>query len=349
MTRSSYSLEALEPRVLLSGDGLSVLSESHASSGVEEDLFCASESCELIQNETQDEVTEWLIDGDLDALDSLFNQEGTSQEDCIFAEESDAAGEAAVSGPLEDASDGETEEQGDAPTSDISNFIPASDILSETSLLVTDQPGDFDLFCYCSRLVETLNVGNAPPAGETCLPGESARHDLPYHVASQTVDQVSGLFVSLTPEQAESVLDLSMSPQGYVAQVFDAYGKLVAEPTELSVDATVVITGSDDLDDTLTIRLPEVHADGWLAIAFEGGDAGFDSLVLEGPDGVLVKYVAAGPDSGSIQGEGWEIHYTGLEPITDNSDVADRLFTATGSDDIIRLKDAEEPGFMIIE
>ena len=349
VTRSSYSLEALEPRVLLSGDGLSVLSESHASSGVEEDLFCASESCELIQNETQDEVTEWLIDGDLDALDSLFNQEGASQEDCIFAEESDAAGEAAVSGPLEDASDGETEEQGDAPTSDISNFIPASDILSETSLLVTDQPGDFDFFCYCSRLVETLNAGNAPPGAGPCSSGDGFSRGLSYHVASQSLDQTSGLSVSLTAEQGESVLEFVSDSQGYNAHIVSAIGQYVVEPTGLSVDGTVIVTGSDHLNDTLTIRLPEVHVDGQLTVVFHGGEAGFDSLILDGPAGATVRYIASGPDSGSIQGEGWEIHYTGLEPITDNSDVADRLFTATGSDDIIRLKDADEPGFMTIE
>jgi hypothetical protein len=123
----------------------------------------------------------------------------------------------------------------------------------------------------------------------------------------------------------------------------------VIEPAWLSVDGTLVFTGNDDLNDTLIIRLPQVHLDGQLTVVFHGGEAGFDSLILDGPDGATVRYIASGPESGSIQGEAWEIQYTGLEPITDKSDVADRLFTATSSDDIIRLKDAEEPGFMIIE
>ena len=74
-------------------------------------------------------------------------------------------------------------------------------------------------------------------------------------------------------------------------------------PTDLSVDGTIAVTGSDDLNDTLTVRLPEVHEDGQLTIVFEGGEAGFDSLILEGPTGAVVRYIASGPDSGAIQGE----------------------------------------------
>ncbi|MBW2000187.1 MAG: LEPR-XLL domain-containing protein, partial [Deltaproteobacteria bacterium] len=55
---------------------------------------------------------------------------------------------------------------------------------------------------------------------------------------------------------------------------------------------------------------------GSLSGVIEGGDAGFDSLFIEGGTFAAVAFSAAGPDSGSIELNGNLISYSGLEPIT---------------------------------
>jgi hypothetical protein len=79
-----------------------------------------------------------------------------------------------------------------------------------------------------------------------------------------------------------------------------------------------------------------VSAEGRLSGRLDGGPGGFDSLVLEGGSFGRVEYVATGPYSGWIARDGDVLHYDGLEPITDNSLVADRVIDLSPvSDDAI--------------
>ena len=82
------------------------------------------------------------------------------------------------------------------------------------------------------------------------------------------------------------------------------------------------------------------EAGGSLSGYLEGGPGGFDTLVVEGGSFGSASYVASGPDSGTAGLDGNVIRYFGLEPIIDNSNTPDRVFTGTVGADHIRLIDA---------
>ncbi|WP_164773391.1 LEPR-XLL domain-containing protein, partial [Mesorhizobium sp. M7A.F.Ca.CA.004.01.1.1] len=82
-----------------------------------------------------------------------------------------------------------------------------------------------------------------------------------------------------------------------------------------------------------------VGAAGRLSGVMAGGDAGFDSMVLDGGTFASVKYAATGQTSGTITRDGVVLRYDGLEPIIDNSVVADRVITTSNADDEATLTD----------
>ncbi len=94
------------------------------------------------------------------------------------------------------------------------------------------------------------------------------------------------------------------------------------------------LRGSADNEDTFF-----VSGGGGLTGVMDGGAGGFDSLVLDGGVFQSVAYVATGPASGTITRDGQVLRYDGLEPITDNTVVADRIIATSDFDDEARLKD----------
>ena len=115
---------------------------------------------------------------------------------------------------------------------------------------------------------------------------------------------------------------------------------MTAQPGE------VWIVGSPAVDDTLTIDLTTAPLSD-LAIRFDGGQGGFDSLILKGHDGLAVRYLAVGRDSGSIELRGGGIvttvQFSGLEPVT-VSGVTDYTFTTTGGGADVITIDSPAPG-----
>ena len=97
---------------------------------------------------------------------------------------------------------------------------------------------------------------------------------------------------------------------------------------------TGTLIGGADNKDTFIFE-----TDGSLSGYLDGGAGGFDSLVIEGGNFTQTRYSANGRDSGTVELDGKVIAYKGLEPITDNSNTATRVFTATAGDDRIRLRD----------
>ena len=83
--------------------------------------------------------------------------------------------------------------------------------------------------------------------------------------------------------------------------------------------------GSADNEDTFF-----VSATGGLSGVMDGGPGGFDSLVLDGGTFQTVIYAASGPTSGTITRDGQVLTYDGLEPITDNTTVADLIISTVG-------------------
>ncbi|MFC1829891.1 LEPR-XLL domain-containing protein, partial [Thermodesulfobacteriota bacterium] len=112
----------------------------------------------------------------------------------------------------------------------------------------------------------------------------------------------------------------------------------------------IVIWGLDDLNDTLTVDFTGGLFD--VPITFHGGDAGFDTLVMNGGVFDHAEYVASGPDSGVITLDDTVIVYTGLEPITDNTVImGSRIFYDTTSNDgqQIRLTNHTDAGWVTID
>ncbi|MBW2623244.1 MAG: LEPR-XLL domain-containing protein, partial [Deltaproteobacteria bacterium] len=97
----------------------------------------------------------------------------------------------------------------------------------------------------------------------------------------------------------------------------------------ISRTSEIIIQGVDDQDDTLTVDFTGGLIEA--PITFHGGAGGFDSLIIEGGSFNGSIYVAAGPDSGTITLDSLVISYTGLEPITDNNTVDDRVFNGPAS------------------
>jgi Domain of unknown function DUF11/GEVED domain len=105
-----------------------------------------------------------------------------------------------------------------------------------------------------------------------------------------------------------------------------------------------VITGTDG-NDNLTLDLSDGNPfpNG---VTFNGGsqsgDPG-DMITLIGAGITTVNYDFATADSGTIDVDGTRITYTGLEPIIDNTDAANRVFTCSGVADDITLSDDGTP------
>ena len=97
----------------------------------------------------------------------------------------------------------------------------------------------------------------------------------------------------------------------------DATGAILAY-SPLQGLTKVHITGADNADDTLTVNMSEPF---WLSggIVFDGGEGGYDTLALVGPQNSSVHYTAIGTSSGQIEilrgGLGTNVSFTGLEPV----------------------------------
>ena len=85
------------------------------------------------------------------------------------------------------------------------------------------------------------------------------------------------------------------------------------------------LTGGAENEDTFIFS-----EDGSLSGVVEGGDAGFDSIVIDGGEYDTVTYETSSPDSGTIDLDSNVITYSGMEPITDTAIVADRVINASG-------------------
>lgn len=91
------------------------------------------------------------------------------------------------------------------------------------------------------------------------------------------------------------------------------------------------LTGAPDNEDTFILS-PEGSISGLV----EGGEGGFDSLVLSGGQFSMTTYAVSGPDSGIIDRDGSILTFAGMEPITD-ADAGNKTFDGTANDDIITI------------
>ena len=106
----------------------------------------------------------------------------------------------------------------------------------------------------------------------------------------------------------------------------------------------LTINGSSD-DDTLTVDFSGGDPFPANGITFNGdGQANGDGLTFTGGTFDTVTYLADGTESGSVGFDGGTVTYTGLEPITDNTNASHRVFTINYSgQQLIRLTDDGDP------
>ena len=94
------------------------------------------------------------------------------------------------------------------------------------------------------------------------------------------------------------------------------------------------LVGAAGNEDTFVLN-PSAHVSGRV----DGGDGGFDTLVLAGGSFDAVRYIASAPDAGTIARDSDLLHYAGLEPITDNTVTVDRRIELTGEDNKATLSE----------
>nr|MBC8290752.1 hypothetical protein [Planctomycetota bacterium] len=177
-----------------------------------------------------------------------------------------------------------------------------------------------------------------------------------------TVEVDDGDLVVTDEAGQDDNLSITVSGSKYVIE--SQNGKLIAGNGATQVDENTIevlqdsVTGEIDIDllqgeDTLTVdfggRLD------WAPIVYDGGEAGFDSLIIEGTDGYSTSYNFINASDGDIRfSDGVstaELTFIGLEPITDVNVVPDRLFDFTGATETITLSDdgTAGDGFSLID
>ena len=102
------------------------------------------------------------------------------------------------------------------------------------------------------------------------------------------------------------------------------------------------LQGAADTDDTFV-----VGASGALDGVMDGGDAGFDSMELDGGAFDQVSFVATGPTSGTVTRDGSVLTYDGLEPVTSTLTATDVVIDLSAVSDNARL--SQSGGNLTIE
>ena len=125
-------------------------------------------------------------------------------------------------------------------------------------------------------------------------------------------------------------LSITVNGSNYIIESLN--GNLIAGNGATQIDESTVevamesVSGQIDIqtlegEDTLTVDFAG-RLD-WAPITFDGGVAGFDSLIINGTDGFSTAYNFINASDGSIQfsneSETADLAFIGLEPITDTN------------------------------
>ncbi|MDA0591127.1 MAG: hypothetical protein O2820_21955, partial [Planctomycetota bacterium] len=150
-------------------------------------------------------------------------------------------------------------------------------------------------------------------------------------------------------------LSITVNGSNYIIESLN--GNLIAGSGVTQVDENTVevamesVSGQIDIqtlegEDTLTVdfggRLD------WAPVSYDGGSDGFDSLIVTGADGSRSGYRFVNSSDGSIRiSYGMstaDLSFLGVDSISDNSAVVDRLFSFSGAEETITLSDNETAG-----
>ena len=104
------------------------------------------------------------------------------------------------------------------------------------------------------------------------------------------------------------------------------------------------LTGAADNQDMFVFK-----EGGRLSGVADGGDGGFDTLLLEDGGYSSVTFTATGPDSGWIALDANVIHYSGLEPLIANTGTAtDIQLNLPENDDLVELRHVAGNEFILV-
>ena len=136
----------------------------------------------------------------------------------------------------------------------------------------------------------------------------------------------------ISGSNASDTITLSADPSG---------GRLLKlndlTPIPVSGDGPIVIDGGDQ-DDKLIVDFSNGNPFPSGGVTFNGG-GGNDSIQIDGGSFTDVNYQFDTENDGNVDFGGSLLTYTGLEPIIDNSNAANRIFTFTGGAETITLSD----------
>ena len=120
--------------------------------------------------------------------------------------------------------------------------------------------------------------------------------------------------------------------------IADAITKRTLISAPAATTDRVTVDGAPGEDDTLAIDLtqPIVLPGG---IAYDGGVAGWDTLVLTGGTAVEQRVTQLTPHDGVIDVDGLVIRYSNLEPITDTAAAASYTIVGTAGGDSVTVSD----------
>ena len=118
---------------------------------------------------------------------------------------------------------------------------------------------------------------------------------------------------------------------------------LLDSRTFASLSGGLAIQGADGEDDMLTVDIQDGNPIPSGGLTFHGGTGSNDSLRLMGGATTTVTHTFTNANDGSVTLAGaftGTISYTGIEPITDNLNATNRVFTFNGGAETISLSDA---------
>ncbi|MBI1312828.1 hypothetical protein GC176_16180 [bacterium] len=127
---------------------------------------------------------------------------------------------------------------------------------------------------------------------------------------------------------------------GGLLRAVDDSGEDLVPPVAVANVLSIDVTGRDNASDELRVDFSGGVPLPAGVINYDGGTGtGSDSLSLVDGAAVLVSHSFTDEHSGSVRVDGFTIAYTGLEPIVDNLNAADRVFAFGDGDDSIQLLD----------
>ncbi len=239
------------------------------------------------------------------------------------------------------------------------------DALSENAdilLYGCDVAADSNGIKFVENIAEHIGANVSASNDDTGNPDSGGDYEL--EVAVGEIDTET-LFASSHPLDfagllAPAQLQFTMaSGENSVTVDFDGASISISDGVTTTTDvignvSDISITGVNSEDDTLIIDFSANEF--FIDIDFDGGAGGNDSLEIVGGTFDSVSYLATGSDAGDItiinDGGGAEtstITYSNLEPVTDTSTAADRVFTGTSGANDIELTNAASAGQSIIQ